>query len=60
MEVFAAGDSFNDLAMIEEADAGALFRAPPAIRQSHGHIPSTETYAELLGLIETFLKFENA
>lgn len=56
MEVFAAGDSFNDLAMIEEADCGALFRAPPSIRQSHGHIPFTEHYAELRAQIDAFLQ----
>jgi phosphoserine/homoserine phosphotransferase len=55
MSVFAAGDSFNDLAMIEEADAGALFRAPPSIRQSHSHIPATETYEDFFRLIERFL-----
>jgi phosphoserine/homoserine phosphotransferase len=55
LSVFAAGDSFNDLAMIEAAAAGALFRAPPSIRQSHAHIPAAETYAELMGLIEGFL-----
>jgi phosphoserine/homoserine phosphotransferase len=56
MRVFAAGDSFNDLAMIEAADDSALFRAPPSIRQSHGHIPLTETYSELRARIDEFLK----
>jgi phosphoserine/homoserine phosphotransferase len=56
MRVFAAGDSFNDLAMIEAADDGALFRAPPSIRQSHGHIPITETYSELRAHIDEFLR----
>ncbi|MDR1096303.1 MAG: bifunctional phosphoserine phosphatase/homoserine phosphotransferase ThrH [Spirochaetaceae bacterium] len=55
MKIFAAGDSFNDLAMIHEADAGALFRAPPSIRQSHSLIPCAETYDGFLRLIETFL-----
>jgi phosphoserine/homoserine phosphotransferase len=56
MRVFAAGDSFNDLAMIEAADDGTLFRAPPSIRQTHGHITSTETYAELRARIDEFLR----
>jgi phosphoserine/homoserine phosphotransferase len=55
MKVFAAGDSFNDLAMIEEADAGVLFCAPESIRRSHGHIPSAETYADLRARIDAFL-----
>ncbi len=55
MKVFAAGDSFNDLSMIHEAHAGCLFRAPETIRKQYSHIPSTETYGELLGQIDTFL-----
>jgi phosphoserine/homoserine phosphotransferase len=55
MKVFAAGDSFNDLRMIEEADAGCLFRAPPAIRESHTHIPCVDTFKDLLSRIDGFL-----
>jgi phosphoserine/homoserine phosphotransferase len=54
-KVFAAGDSFNDLAMIEEADAGCLFRAPQAIRKERAEIPCVDSYAELLEKIEAFL-----
>jgi phosphoserine/homoserine phosphotransferase len=53
--VFAAGDSFNDLAMIREADAGCLFRAPEAIRSLHSDIVCVDTYAELLEQIDNFL-----
>jgi phosphoserine/homoserine phosphotransferase len=53
--VFAAGDSFNDLAMIREADAGCLFRAPDAIRSQHSDIVCVDTYAELLERIDRFL-----
>jgi phosphoserine/homoserine phosphotransferase len=49
--VFASGDSFNDLAMIREADSGCLFRAPEAIRKEHADIPCVETYDELLARI---------
>jgi phosphoserine/homoserine phosphotransferase len=58
MDVFAAGDSFNDLAMIEEAQktgAGALFRAPPSIVSDHPNVPHTETYDGLMALIDKFL-----
>jgi phosphoserine/homoserine phosphotransferase len=55
MKVFAAGDSFNDLAMINEADGGCLFRAPEKIRRDHSHIPCVDGFDELLGRIETFL-----
>ena len=54
-KVFAAGDSFNDLAMIAEADAGCLFRAPEAIRRDYSHLPCVDTYGELLENIERFL-----
>jgi phosphoserine/homoserine phosphotransferase len=54
-KVFAAGDSFNDLAMIAEADAGCLFRAPEAIRKEYSHIPCVDTYGDLLNNIDNFL-----
>ncbi|MDR2633250.1 MAG: bifunctional phosphoserine phosphatase/homoserine phosphotransferase ThrH [Treponema sp.] len=55
MEIFAAGDSFNDLAMIREADAGCLFRAPQAIRESCPDIPWVDHYDALLARIEAFI-----
>jgi phosphoserine/homoserine phosphotransferase len=53
--IFAAGDSFNDLAMIREADAGCLFRAPEAIRKDNSDIVCVDTYTELLARIDSFL-----
>jgi phosphoserine/homoserine phosphotransferase len=55
VSVFAAGDSFNDLAMIHEADAGCLFRAPESIKNEYSQIPCVDTYNDLLGQIERFL-----
>jgi phosphoserine/homoserine phosphotransferase len=55
LEIFAAGDSFNDLAMIREADAGCLFRAPESIRSSHSDIVCVDTYTELLAQIDSFV-----
>ena len=54
-KVFAAGDSYNDLAMIAEADAGCLFRAPEGIRNEYTQFPNVDTYAELLKIIDSFL-----
>ena len=54
IKVFAAGDSFNDLAMINEAHGGCLFRAPQAIRESHPHIRCVDTYESLSNEIERF------
>lgn len=48
LEVFAAGDSYNDLSMILAADRGALFRAPDRIIADHPDIPSYIDYSELL------------
>jgi phosphoserine/homoserine phosphotransferase len=53
--VFAAGDSYNDLAMIRAADAGALFRAPEGIKTQCGDLPFCETYAELMAAIKGFI-----
>ena len=50
-EVFAAGDSYNDLPMIEEADKGILFRAPDQIKIEFPRYQTTESYDELLDLL---------
>jgi phosphoserine/homoserine phosphotransferase len=55
MTVFAAGDSFNDLAMIREADDGCLFRAPAGIRKDYADIPCVDSFGDLLARIERFL-----
>jgi phosphoserine/homoserine phosphotransferase len=55
MEVFVAGDSYNDLEMIREAQGGCLFRAPAGIRESEKDIPCVDTYDALLGRIDLFL-----
>jgi phosphoserine phosphatase/homoserine phosphotransferase bifunctional protein len=56
MRIFAAGDSFNDLAMIREADGGCLFRAPEKIRKDCADIRCVDTFDELLNEINNFLK----
>ena len=55
MRIFAAGDSFNDIAMIGEADSGCLFRAPDQIRKNYSNLVCTDTFDELLTEIENFL-----
>jgi phosphoserine/homoserine phosphotransferase len=45
--VVAAGDSYNDISMLEAADAGILFRAPANVIAEYPKFPVTETYAEL-------------
>jgi len=56
MRVFAAGDSFNDLEMIREADSGCLFCAPQQIRKSCPDLKCFDTFEELLAFIEVFLE----
>lgn len=50
--VVAAGDSFNDTAMLAEADAGFLFHAPASIKQQFPQFPAVDEYQELLKLIK--------
>jgi phosphoserine / homoserine phosphotransferase len=50
--VIAGGDSFNDTAMLGEANAGILFRAPANVIAQFPQFPAVETYADLMGLIK--------
>lgn len=43
----AAGDAYNDTAMLAEADAGFFFRPPEHLPKEFPHFPVTRTYAEL-------------
>ncbi len=45
--VVASGDSYNDLAMIEAAQYGALFLPPESITRTHSHIPVFKDYPTL-------------
>jgi phosphoserine/homoserine phosphotransferase len=53
--VIAAGDSFNDTAMLAEAQVGILFRAPLPIQKQFPQFPPVEEYADLLRLIKEAL-----
>ena len=55
--VFAAGDSFNDIQMLTEADLGVFFRAPQHIREEFSNIPGLESYSELKELFLQSSKF---
>ncbi len=50
--VIAAGDSFNDIAMLFAANSGILFRAPGAVKQEFPQFKAMETYADLMKLIK--------
>lgn len=55
--VLAAGDSYNDTGMLEEADAGFLFHAPQNVVADFPQFPAVNTYAELQ---EQFLRNASA
>ena len=46
-KVIAAGDSYNDTAMLGEAHAGILFRPPENVIREFPQYPVTRNYAEL-------------
>jgi phosphoserine/homoserine phosphotransferase len=45
--VMAAGDSYNDTAMLQAAEAGFFFHAPPAIQQEFPQFPAFTEYPAL-------------
>ena len=51
-DTIAAGDSYNDLAMIQASKAGFLFRSTEQIKKDHPELPAFEEYGELLAAIE--------
>ena len=51
METIAAGDSYNDLAMIRASKAGFLFRSTDKIKADNPDLPAFETYDDLLNAI---------
>jgi phosphoserine/homoserine phosphotransferase len=51
--VVAAGDSYNDTTMLDEADRGILFRPPDNVIRDFPQFPVTRTYDELRAAFET-------
>ncbi len=49
--VLAAGDSFNDTTMLQQADAGFFFHAPESIQAQFPQFPAFEHYGDLLAAI---------
>ena len=45
--VFAAGDSYNDIQMLTEADLGVFFQAPKHIRDEYSAINGVENHTDL-------------
>ena len=55
-DTIAAGDSFNDLAMIQAGKAGFLFKSTEAIKAAHPELPAFEEFSDLLAAIEGALE----
>lgn len=54
-DTIAAGDSFNDLGMIQASRAGFLFKSTDAIKADHPELPAYEEFGDLLAAIKTAL-----
>ena len=54
-DTIAAGDSFNDLAMIQNSKAGFLFRSTEQIKKDYPQYEAFESYNDLLAAIKKVL-----
>jgi phosphoserine/homoserine phosphotransferase len=54
--VISAGDSFNDTAMLIEANVGFLFHAPENIKKQFPQFKAFEEYGDLMAVIKMELK----
>ncbi len=54
--VIAMGDSYNDTAMLKEADQGILFRPPDNVKKEFPEFPVTKDYSELKSVIQKMLR----
>ena len=50
-DTIAAGDSFNDLGMIQASKAGFLFKSTDQIKADHPELPAFEEFPDLLSAI---------
>ena len=53
--VIAAGDSYNDTAMLEAAHHGFLFRAPDNVLREFPHLPAVTAYDDLFARVDALL-----
>ena len=54
--VLAAGDSWNDLTMLQAADHAVLFRPPESLREAEPEMPVARDHTELRSLLEGLLR----
>ncbi|MCL2294346.1 MAG: bifunctional phosphoserine phosphatase/homoserine phosphotransferase ThrH [Spirochaetes bacterium] len=56
LKVIAAGDSYNDLTMLKQADAGILFCPPDKIIEENPSIPVVFNYDDLFSRIKMYME----
>ena len=54
-KVFAAGDSYNDINMLNTADQGFFFQAPSHIKEKYPHLRTIKDHDELKSKLEDYL-----
>lgn len=54
--VLAAGDSFNDIEMLAEANVGILFRAPANVTARVPQFTEVDSYSDLMNLIKAAMQ----
>ena len=54
-EVIAAGDSYNDISMLEQAEEGILFKPAKKVAEDYPAYPIANNYTELSEMITTLL-----
>jgi len=54
-KVFAAGDSYNDINMLNTADQGFFFQAPSHIKEKYPHLKTIKDHNELKSKLEDYL-----
>ncbi len=54
------GDSYNDIAMMKEADAGILFRPPENVKNEFPEFPVSHSYDELKTIIQNIFANDSA
>jgi len=53
--ILAVGDSYNDITMLKEADAGVLFKPPENVKNEYPELPATYNYDELKAVMGPLL-----
>lgn len=57
-KVIAIGDSYNDLAMLRQADFGILYNPPRNVLEENPDLPMVKTFDELKNLISNLIDSE--